>query len=209
VKTDTEKDENGEETESRKQIRFLKAFVVFNIAQTDYKERGYQLPDLKENAHLLGCDTIIQEYTGRQSIRITDGDRAAYSPQLDIITCPEIGRFRTSEDYYATMFHECIHSTGPRLDRFKRTDPVCFGSDTYGREELVAEIGSAYLAALTGIDSTAIIQNQAAYLQNWAKAIKADADLVMYAAGRAEKAADFMLGANAPATATAVEGVPA
>ena len=112
------------------------------------------------------------------------------------------------------MFHECIHSTGPRLDRFKKTDPVCFGSDTYGREELVAEIGSAYLAALTGIDSTAIIQNQAAYLQNWAKAIKADADLVMYAAGRAEKAADFMIGASAPDSASAAgtdvaEGVAA
>jgi antirestriction protein ArdC len=209
VKTDTEMDENGEETERRKQIRFLKAFVVFNIAQTDYKEKGYQLPDLKENVHLLGCDTIIHEYTGRHSIRIAEGSRAAYSPQMDIITCPEIGQFRTSEHYYATMFHECIHSTGPRLDRFKKTDPVCFGSDTYGREELVAEIGSAYLAALTGIDSTAIIQNQAAYLQNWATAIKADADLVMYAAGRAEKAADFMLGENAPAPVIAAEGVPA
>ncbi|MFA5002499.1 MAG: zincin-like metallopeptidase domain-containing protein, partial [Methanolinea sp.] len=76
-------------------------------------------------------------------------------------------------------------------------------------EELVAEIGSAYLAALTGIDSTAIIQNQSAYLQNWATAIKADADLVMYAAGRAEKAADFMLGENAPAQVVAAEGVPA
>ena len=162
------------------------------------KEKGYKLPDLKENPHLLGCDAVIQDYTGRHSIRITEGNRAAYSPQMDIITCPEIGQFRTSEHYYATMFHECIHSTGPRLDRFNRTDPVCFGSDTYGREELVAEIGSAYLAALTGIDSSAVIQNQAAYLQNWATAIKADADLVMYAAGRAEKAADFMIGAPAP-----------
>jgi antirestriction protein ArdC len=203
VKTDTKTDENGEETESRKQIRFLKAFVVFNVAQTDYQEKGYKLPDQKENPHLLGCDTIIQDYTGRESIRIAGGSRAAYSPQMDIITCPEIGQFRTSEHYYATMFHECIHSTGPRLDRFKKTDSVCFGSDTYGREELVAEIGSAYLAALTGIDSTAIIQNQAAYLQNWATAIKADADLVMYAAGRAEKAADFMIGASAPAPASA------
>jgi antirestriction protein ArdC len=203
VKTDTKTDENGKETENKKQIRFLKAFVVFNVSQTDYKEKGYKLPDQKENPHLLGCDTIIQDYTGRESIRITEGNRAAYSPQIDIITCPEIGQFRTSEHYYATMFHECIHSTGPRLDRFKRTDPVCFGSDTYGREELLAEIGSAYLAALTGIDSSAIIQNQAAYLQNWAKAIKADADLGMYAAGRAEKAADFMVGASAPDPASA------
>jgi antirestriction protein ArdC len=213
VKTETKTDKNGKETENKKQIRFLKAFVVFNVAQTDYIEQGYKLPDVKENAHLLGCDAVIHDYTDRHSIKITAGDRAAFLPQMDIITIPDIGQFRTSEHYYATMFHECVHSTGPRLDRFKRTDPVCFGSDTYGREELVAEIGSAYLAALTGIDSSAIVQNQAAYLQNWATAIKADADLVMYAAGRAEKAADFMIGASAPsATATgtdAAEGVTA
>ena len=122
---------------------------------------------------------------------------------MDIITIPDIGRFKSSEHFYATLFHEFIHSTGPRLDRFKRIDPVCFGSDTYGREELVAEIGSAYLAALTGIDSSAVVQNQTAYLQNWAAAIKADADLVMYAAGRAEKAADFMIGSFAPVPANA------
>jgi len=214
VKTETKKDKNGKETENKKQIRFLKAFVVFNVAQTDYIEQGYKLPDVKENLHLLGCDAVIHDYTSRHSIKITAGDRAAFLPQMDIITIPDISQFRTSEHYYATMFHECVHSTGPRLDRFKRTDPVCFGSDTYGREELVAEIGSAYLAALTGIDSSAIVQNQAAYLQNWATAIKADADLVMYAAGRAEKAADFMIGVSAPVSASssgtdAAEGVTA
>jgi antirestriction protein ArdC len=205
VKTETATDENGEETESKKQIRFLKAFVVFNVAQTDYLEKGYKLPEVKDNPQLLGCDAVIQGYTGREKIAVTTGNRAAYSPATDAITCPEIGRFRTSGHYYATMFHECIHSTGSRLNRFRRTDPVCFGSDTYGREELVAEIGSAYLAALTGIDSSAIVRNQAAYLQNWAAAIKADADLVMYAAGRAEKAADFMIGAPAPVTPCAGE----
>ena len=61
----------------------------------------------------------FMDYTGRHSIRITAGDRAAYLPQMDMITCPDISQFRTSEHYYATMFHECIHSTGPRLDRFK------------------------------------------------------------------------------------------
>ncbi len=155
-----------------------------------------KIPDVKQNPNLLECDAVIHAYTDRQNIRITKGDRAAYNPQTDIITCPDISRFTTSEHYYSVLYHECIHSTGPRLDRFKRTDPVCFGSDTYGREELVAEIGSAYLASLTGIDSSAVVQNQAAYLQNWVAAIKADADLVMYAAGRAEKAADFMIGAS-------------
>jgi len=198
TKPDTKTNEEGEEVDQGKQIRFLKAFVVFNIAQTDYKEKGYKLPDVRENAHLLGCDAVIHDYSDRHQITIAAGDRAAYIPHTDTIICPEINMFRTAEHYYATMFHECIHSTGPRLDRFKQADPVCFGSDTYGREELVAEIGSAYLAALTGINSSAIVQNQAAYLQNWAAAIKADTNMVIYAAGRAEKAADFMIGASAP-----------
>ncbi len=201
VMIDNEVNEEGEEMEHAKHIRFLKAFVVFNVCQTDYAEKGYKLPDIRENPHLLKCDTVIQDYTGRHNIRITAGDRAAYSPQTDVITCPDISRFTTSEHFYATMFHECVHSTGPRLSRFKRTDPVCFGSDTYGREELVAEIGSAYLASLTGINSSAVVLNQAAYLQNWVTAIKADTDLVMYAAGRAEKAADFMIGPTAPVVA--------
>ena len=201
VKIDTETNEGGEPEEHSKHIRFLKAFVVFNVSQTDYTEKGYKLPDIKENPPLLGCDAVIRDYTDRHNIRITAGDRAAYSPQTDMITCPDISRFTTSEHYYATMFHECVHSTGPRLDRFKRTDPVCFGSDCYGREELIAEIGGAYLAALTGIDTTAIVLNQTAYLRNWIEAIKADADLVMYAAGRAEKAADFMIGESTPVVA--------
>ena len=198
VKTDTKTDENGKETENKKQIRFLKAFVVFNIAQTDYQGEGLQAAGPERERPPSRMRYSHSGLHGPALNKNHGGDRAAYSPQMDIITCPEIGQFRPSEHYYATMFHECIHSTGPRLDRFKKTDTVCFGSDTYGREELVAEIGSAYLAALTGIDSSAIIQNQAAYLQNWATAIKADADLVMYAAGRAEKAADFMIGVPAP-----------
>jgi antirestriction protein ArdC len=201
VKIDTKTDESGKETEHAKQIRFLRAFVVFNVAQTDYVERGYKLPEIKENAHLHNCDTVIHDYTDLHKIKIAAGDRAAYSPQTDTITCPDINQFNTSEHYYAVLFHEAIHSTGPRLERFKRTDPICFGSDTYGREELVAEIGSAYLAALTGIDSSAVVTNQTAYLQNWATAIKADADLVMYAAGRAERAVDLMIEVSTPVVA--------
>ncbi len=198
VKIDTKINDVGEEVEHAKRICFLKAYVVFNIDQTDYKEQNYKLPNVKENAHLLNCDTVIHDYTDLHKIKITAGDRAAYSPLTDMIAIPNIGKFRTSEDYYAVLFHECIHSTGPRLERFKRTDAQCFGSNTYGLEELVAEIGSAYLAALTGIDSSSVVQNQTAYLQNWISAIKADPDLVMHAAGRSEKAAEFMIGASAP-----------
>jgi hypothetical protein len=115
VKIETETNEVGEEEEHARHIRFLKAFVVFNVSQTDYKEKEYKLPDVKENPHLIGCDAVIHDYTSRHAITITAGDCAAYSPQTDMITCPYINRLTTSEHYYGTMFHECIHSTGPRL----------------------------------------------------------------------------------------------
>ena len=195
VKTDTKTDENGEEKESKKQIRFLKAFVVFNVAQTDYKEKGYKLPDLKENPHLLGCDAVIQDYTGRDSIRITEGTGRIL---------PSNGYHHLPGDRPVQNIRALLRYNVPRVHSFNLSPAQPVQSDRsgllrvrtrYGREELVAEIGSAYLAALTGIDSSAIVQNQAAYLQNWTTAIKADADLVMYAVGRAEKAADFMIGA--------------
>ncbi len=205
VKTEEKVTTEGERKEDKKVLRFLKAFTVFNVAQTDYKEKGFSLPEVRDNQELLECEAVVQEYTDREQIMITNGDRAAYSPRDDSIIIPELCQFRTSEHYYATLFHESVHSTGPRLKRFQRTDPVCFGSDTYGREELVAEIGGAYLAALTGIDSEAITRNQTAYLQNWSAAIKADKDMLLYAAGRAEKAVDFITGEPAEAFQEAAE----
>ena len=77
MKTDTKTDENGKETESRNRDPLLKAFVVFNIAQTDYQEKGYQLPDLKDNPHLLGCDALFRT-TRAESIRIAAGDRRIF-----------------------------------------------------------------------------------------------------------------------------------
>ena len=168
--------------------------MVFNVEQTDYEEKGFTLPEVThEIQRIPACEDLITDYTEREGIMIATGDHAAYIPTSDSIVCPDARLFRSKEHRYAVLYHECIHSTGPRLGRFNRADPVKFGSGTYGREELVAEIGSAYLAALTGIDSKCVIENQTAYLQNWAKAIQADDGMIMYAAGKAEKAADFII----------------
>jgi antirestriction protein ArdC len=91
--------------------------------------------------------------------------------------------------YYATLFHELIHSTGHpcRLNRPTLTESAGFGSDPYCREELVAELGAAFLCGHTGIENT--IQNSAAYLQNWLEALKNDRTLIVQAAAQAQKAA--------------------
>ena len=107
------------------------------------------------------------------------------------------GRVRScaDENYYGTLFHELTHSTGhkSRLARKGIVDAdASFGDDKYGREELVAEMGAAFLCGHAGIDNT--LDNSAAYLAGWLKIIKGDPKLVIQAAGAAQKAADLILG---------------
>ncbi len=106
-------------------------------------------------------------------------------------------RFESPESYYSTLFHELMHSTGheSRLNRKGIAETVEFGSQTYGREELVAEMGAAFLCGHAGIEN-ATIDNSASYLDGWLRAIKQDAKLVVTAAAQAQKAADLILNVN-------------
>jgi antirestriction protein ArdC len=108
---------------------------------------------------------------------------------------PEPERFDIRENYYATLFHECVHSTGhsTRLDRGLDTDSAPFGSPCYSKEELIAEMGAAFLAATAGI-SPVTIEQSAAYIQGWMQRLKADKKLVIQAAGAAQRASDYILG---------------
>ena len=113
--------------------------------------------------------------------------------------------FRSGQDYYSVLFHELTHSTGhqSRLNRkgFSASDGEwsAFGSTPYAREELVAEMGAAFLAGQAGIVERTI-ENSAAYVQSWLQRLKDDNRLVVQAAAQAQKAADFILGRQAPET---------
>ena len=104
------------------------------------------------------------------------------------------GMFTGIEDYYSTTFHELTHWTGheTRLNRPGITDLAGFGSHTYSQEELVAEMGAAFLCAEARI-SEGVIENQTAYIQGWLKKLKNDKKLVVVAAAQAQKAADYVL----------------
>ena len=99
------------------------------------------------------------------------------------------------EEYYSTLFHELTHATGhpARLNRSTLMDFERFGDQNYSREELVAEMGAAFLCGITGIENKTI-NNSAAYLANWLDALKNDSRLVLVAASQAQKAADLILG---------------
>ncbi|MCA9068060.1 MAG: DNA primase, partial [Planctomycetaceae bacterium] len=113
----------------------------------------------------------------------------------DTIEIAEPARFESRESYYATLFHECVHSSGhsKRLDRGLDTRLAPFGSPDYSREELVAEMGAAFLAAASGI-SPPTIEQSAAYIDGWRKKLTDDKKLVIAAAGAAQRAADWILG---------------
>lgn len=108
---------------------------------------------------------------------------------------PRQTAFESPAEYYSTLFHELAHSTGhaSRLNRKGIETAVSFGSQDYGREELVAEMGAAFLCGVCGIE-TATIDNSAAYVAGWLKTIKRDAKLVVLAAAAAQRAADWILG---------------
>src|ERR1700691_1238517 len=128
--------------------------------------------------------------------RIEQHSHAFYRPSADMVGMPARSCFQSPEGYYSTLFHELTHSTGhkSRLNRFEEnsTDHQ-FGSESYSKEELIAEMGAAMLAGMAGI-SQATLSNSASYLQSWINRLKSDSRLVISAASLAQKAADYILG---------------
>ena len=123
-----------------------------------------------------------------------EGKRACYIPSLDIIKLPEEKRFFSTNEYYSCAFHELIHSTGhaTRLARKEVMEPTMFKSHDYVQEELVAELGSAFLCHLAEINST--LDNSAAYINSWLKVLRAEPKMLIKAAGKAQRAADMIIG---------------
>ena len=107
-------------------------------------------------------------------------------------------QFPQIAEYYSTAFHEAVHSTG-HMSRLKRlTSPAWFGSEEYSKEELVAEMGAAILMNELGIETGGSFKNSAAYIQSWLRALRDDSKLVVFAAGKAEKAVKLIMNIDQP-----------
>jgi antirestriction protein ArdC len=117
--------------------------------------------------------------------------RCYYSPIEDYISLPRISDFSKPEEYYSSLFHELIHWTGhgKRVNRQSLTE---FDDENYSYEELVAEIGSCYLCALSGI-SPKVVENQTAYIQGWLKLGKENENIFPQAAKDAQRAVGYIL----------------
>jgi antirestriction protein ArdC len=198
--TKTEDDGSGNEVE--REIPFMKGYTVFNVEQIEgLPEIYYTIPEVK----LTTVERIerAEAFFARTHADIRyRGDRAFYSCDGDYIQMPVIEAFKDAESFYATLAHESTHWTKhpSRLERdFGRKT---WGDEGYAREELVAELGAAFLCA--DLDLTPELRDDhAAYIATWLTVLKNDKRAIFSAAAHAQKAIDFLHGLQQPREAAA------
>lgn len=175
-------------------IPFLNYYNVFHINECEDVEskRKMEMPSV---AHPIeSAQQVIGNYVTRYGVGFShvQGDRAFYRPSSDCVTLPMVEQFKSVAEYYSTAFHELTHSTG-HVSRLNRLEKAMFGSESYSKEELVAEIGAASLMNEMGFETNESFQNSVAYIQSWLKALRNDKKMIVSAAGKAEKAVRMIL----------------
>lgn len=154
---------------------------------------------------ILRHDAIHRE---RQRVRIPvtlrhHGSQPYYQPSGDHVVMPEFAAFHTSDDYYSTLAHELTHATG-HVDRLARPSLLSTKREDYAREELVAELGAAFISGAIGI-KLHDREDHAAYLANWLQTLRSDKRAIFTAATQAQAAADWLLSSMAIETASQLE----
>lgn len=179
-----------------KQIPLLRYYNVFHISQV---EGVKPLEDVKLNdiEPIAEAERIKEAYKEREHIQIKEviSNEAFYSPSGDYIQVPCKEQYQNANEFYSVLFHEITHSTGhkTRLDRFTTGAAAMFGSETYSKEELVAELGSAIILNQLGIETPQTFKNSAAYIQNWLQVLKNDNKFIVSASSKAQKAVEYIL----------------
>ncbi|MEF3695538.1 ArdC family protein [Desulfolutivibrio sp.] len=182
------------QTGEKKSVPILRYYTVFNLDQID----GIETPDAPEMVNHafepIDAAARIMEAMPKRPEIIHAEPRAFYRPSTDTVNLPRPGLFAQPKEYYSTAFHELVHATGhgSRLARRPSSEIRHFGDREYSQEELVAEMGSAFLCAKARIEQ-AVIENQAAYIGGWLNVLKGSPKMVVYAAAQAQRAADFIL----------------
>lgn len=183
--------EDNKSGESRK-IPILRVYHVFNVAQCDGVQDAKAIEEIP--SAVTKPPAIVAKMPHPPAIK-HGMTQAFYSPRNDEVRMPGRERFDHEAGYYATLFHELVHSTGHE-SRLKRSSIIVqngYGTDLYCKEELIAELGSSFLCGYAEIVERTI-DNSAAYLEGWLKQLRNDRTLIVHAAAQAQKAADFILG---------------
>ena len=202
--TKSEPADDGQDQE--RTFGFMKAYSVFNAEQIEGLDDHYYYENRAPVAQ--PCDRIAHadSFVDATGAKIFNGGtRAYYSKTTDHIQMPLFDAFRTPQTYYATLAHELVHWTkhSARLNRdFGQTR---WGDQAYAREELVAELGAAFLCADLGLSPQRDI-NHAAYIQAWLKILKQDSRAIFSAAAYAQRAAQFLHACSAARSGVISDG---
>ena len=185
----TETDNQGKDVETT--IPFMKGYTVFNAEQVDGLPGHFYATAEPVNKDMPRIESLERFFAATGASIRHGGDHAYYNPSQDFIQMPEFSAFRDAEDYYSTLAHEACHWTrhASRLNRdlgLKR-----FADAGYAMEELVAEIGAAFLCADLAI-TPETREDHAAYIASWLKVLKKDKRAVFTAASLAQLAADHL-----------------
>lgn len=174
-------------------IPFMKGYTVFNVDQIDGLPAHYYAvaaDRLNPEEHIALADAFFAELNAQIA---HGGNSAFYRPATDQIQMPSFESFRDAQSYYATLAHESIHWTRhpSRLDR--SFDQKAFGDTGYAKEELVAELGAAFVCADLGLNLEDR-EDHAAYIGSWLQVLRDDKRAIFAAAAHAQRAADFLHG---------------
>ena len=174
----------GDDMSGRDTALFAKTYHVFNVSQVNGYEEIQPEP--------LAEDRIdnAEQFFSFVGVKIREAAKAFYVPSEDIVYMPPFAAFFSKEGYYGTLAHEVTHWTGHQ-SRLHRDMSGRFGDEGYAMEELVAELGAAFLCAQLGV-SAEPREDHAAYIHCWLKVLKHDKRAVFTAASNAQKAVDYM-----------------
>jgi len=161
----------------------MRLYYVFNVSSID---------NMPESVPVIGDNIGVESFIENLPVTWNYGKRPSYSLTKDTVNMPRAGDFEVMDEYYSTVFHELIHWTGEssRLNRFLTGD---HNDEKYCYEELVAEIGSAFLRCKFGIENKVSDEQNAAYVKGWLSLIGDDKEMILKAATEAQKAMDYLL----------------
>ena len=192
IEVDDDKGDQGSD-EGKRQVAFLKRYTVFNAEQIDGIEAKYPAPppiitatnpderDAELDALFAHVPVTVRHH----------GSQPYYQPSGDHVVMPAFADFHASDAYYSTLAHELCHATG-HVDRLARPTLVSTKREDYAREELVAELGAAFVSGAIGI-KLHDREDHAAYLASWLQALRNDKRCIFTAATQAQAAADWLL----------------
>jgi antirestriction protein ArdC len=189
IVTKTEADRDGDETE--REIPFMKGYMVFNVQQIDGLPNIYYT---RPEPRRVGPERIAhaETYFANTGADVRPrGTRAYYALDADYIAMPPLESFRDAESFYATLAHESTHWTRHPSRLAREFGRKAWGDEGYAREELVAELGSAFLCSDLEL-TPQVREDHAAYIASWLSVLKNDKRAIFQAASHAQRAVDYL-----------------